>query len=77
MKHANVLIITQTKFDDTFSTIQSLMKIFIEPFKLDRNGNEVKRSAILLYGVSGKLLIKHIFLADIKGLCKELTFRKF
>lgn len=48
MKHANVLIITETKFDDTFSTTQSLMKSFIEPFKLDRNWNEVKRSAIFL-----------------------------
>ena len=76
MKHANILIITEQKFDDTFSTTKSLMKSFIEPFKLDRNGNRGEGISYILDGVPEKLLVKHIFLVDIQGLCKELSFRK-
>ena len=52
------------------------MKSFIEPFKLDRNGNGGEGISYILDGVPGKLLVKHIFLVDIQGLCKELSFRK-
>ena len=35
MKHIDVLVITETKLDDSFSTSHFLMKDFAEPFRLD------------------------------------------
>ena len=39
MKHTDVLVITETKLDDSFPTSQLLRKGFPEPFRLDRNRN--------------------------------------
>ena len=39
MKHIVVLVVTETKLDDSFPTSQFLVKGFAEPFRLDRNRN--------------------------------------
>ena len=39
IKHIVVLVITETKLDDSFPNSQFLMKGFAEPFSLDRNRN--------------------------------------
>ena len=39
MKYIDVLVITETKLDNSFPTLQFLVKGFAEPFRLDRNRN--------------------------------------
>ena len=76
MKHADVLVITETKLDDSFPTSQFLMKYFAETFRLDRNRNG---GGVMIYirdGIPSRLLSKHVFPSDIEGLYIELNFRK-
>ena len=40
MKYNDVLVITETKVDDLFPSLQILMKGFEEPFQLDRDRNK-------------------------------------
>ena len=42
MKYIDVLVITETKLDNSFPTLQFLVKGFAEPFRLDRNKMEVE-----------------------------------
>ena len=46
IKHTDVLVITETKLDDSFPNSQFLMKGFSEPFSLDRNRNG---SGVMIY----------------------------
>ena len=46
IKHIVVLVITETKLDDSFPNSQFLMKGFSEPFSLDRNRNG---SGVMIY----------------------------
>ena len=39
MKYIDVLVITETELDNSFPTLQFLVKGFAEPFRLDRNRN--------------------------------------
>ena len=39
LKFADILVITETKLEDTFPTSQFLVDGFSEPFRLDRNKN--------------------------------------
>ena len=69
IKHIDaLLVITETKLDDdSFSTLQFLMKGFVEPFILDRNRN---RCGVMIYirdNIPRKLLLKHVFQSDIEG----------
>ena len=76
IKHIDVLVITETKLDDSFPTSQFLMKGFAEPFRLDRNRNG---GGVMIYirdDIPSRLLLKHVFPSDIEGLYIELNFRK-
>ena len=75
IKHIDVLVITETKLDDSFP-LQFLMKGFAEPFRLDRNRNG---GGVMIYirdDIPSRLLLKHVFPSDIEGLYIELNFRK-
>ena len=37
MQHIDILVLTETKLDDTFPTAQFLVKGFSEPYRLNRN----------------------------------------
>ena len=37
MQHIDILVLTETKLDDTFPTAQFLVNGFSEPYRLDRN----------------------------------------
>ena len=37
MQHIDILVLTETKLDDTFPTEQYLVNGFSEPYRLDRN----------------------------------------
>ena len=76
IKHIDVLVITETKLDDSFPTSQFLMKGFAEPFRLDRNRNGGGVMIYIRNDIPSRLLSKHVFPSDIKGLYIELNFRK-
>ena len=77
MKHTDVLVIIETKLDDSFPTSQFLMKGFAETLRLDRNRN---RGGVMIYIgddiPSRLLLLKDVFPGDIESLYVELNFRK-
>ena len=39
MQHIAILVLTETKLEDTFPTVQFLMNGFSEPYRCDRNRN--------------------------------------
>ena len=76
MEHIDVLVVKETKLDDSFPTSQFLMKGFAEPFRLDRNRN---KGGVMIYigdDIPSRVLLKHVFPSDIEGLYIELNFRK-
>ena len=75
IKHIDVLVITETKLDDSFPTLQFLMKGFVEPFRLDRNRNGVGVMIFIRDDIPSRLLLKHDFPSDIEALYIELNFR--
>ena len=76
IKHIDVLVVTETKIDDSFPTLQFLMKGFAEPFRLDRNRNGASEMIYIRDNIPSRLLSKHVFPSDIEGLYIELNFRK-
>ena len=76
MKHIDVFVITETKIDNSFSTLQFLVKVFKEPFRLDRNRNEGEVIIYIREDIPSRLLLKQVFPSDIEGLFIELNFRK-
>ena len=77
MQHIDILVLTETKLDDTFPTAQFLVNGFSEPYRRDRNR---KGGGVMVYireDISrSKLLDKHVFPFDMEGLFVELNFRK-
>ena len=76
MQHIHILVLTETKLDDTFPTAQILVTGFSEPYRLDRNRNGV---GVIIYScedIPKKRPDKHVFPYNIEGLFDELNFRK-
>ena len=76
LKYVDVLVLTETKLDDSFPKAQFLVDGFSEPYRYDRNR---KGGGIMIYireNIPSKLLEKHNFSDDIEGLFVELNFRK-
>ena len=76
LKYVDILILTETKLDDSFPTSQFMVDGFSKPYRQDRNRNG---GGIMIYirdDIPSKLLTKHVFPDDIKGLFVELNFRK-
>ena len=72
----DVLVLTETKLDDSFLKAQFLVDGFSELYRYDRNR---KGGGIMIYireNFPSKLLEKHNFSGDIEGLFVELNFRK-
>ena len=76
LKYVDVLVLTETRFDDSLSKAQFLVDGFSEPYRYDRNK---KGGGIMIYirkNIPSKLLEKHNFSDDIEGLFVEFNFRK-
>ena len=74
--HVDILVLTETKLDEMFTTSSFLIDGFSSPFWLDWNR---KGGSILIYvrsDIPSNLLTKHTFLNDIKGLFAVINFRK-
>ena len=72
----DVMVITETKIDDSFPISQFCIDGFRKPFRLDRNNFG---GGILVYvreDIPCKELKKHNFSNDIEGIFLELSFRK-
>ena len=74
--NVDILIISESKLDESHPTNQLLIEGFAEPFRNDRN---IYGGGILIYvrsDIPCKLLTKHEFPEDIEGLFIEINLRK-
>ena len=76
LKYVDVLIITETKLDDTFPSAQFIIEGFSEPFRRDRNRNGGGVMIYVRHDIPCRLLTKHKFASDMEILFLELNFRK-
>ena len=61
MKYIDILVLTETKLDDTFPTAQFLVKGFSEPCRLDRNKNGGGVMIYIYEEIPNKLLVNMFF----------------
>ena len=76
LKYVDVVVITETKLDDTFLTSQFLITGFSVPHRLERNRNGIGIMIFIRDDIPSRMLTKHVFPDDIEGLYIELNFRK-
>ena len=76
MQHIDILVLTETKFDNTLPTAQFLVNGFSEPYRLDRKRNRGRVMIYIREDIPSKRLVKHVFLYNMEGLFVELNFRK-
>ena len=72
----DILIITETKLDNTFPVSQFHIDGYSKPYRLDRNRNG---GGIIIYvreDIPNRMLTKHNFPDNIEGLFIELKLRK-
>ena len=72
----DILIITETKLDDTFPVSQFHIDGFSKPYWLGRNRNG---GGVIIYvreDIHSKILTKHVLLTNIEALFIELNFIK-
>ena len=75
-ENIDILIVTETKIDDSFPMPQFFIKGYSEPYRLDRNKHG---GGIMIYvreDIPSKILKKHIFPNNIEGLFVEINLRK-
>ena len=73
----DVLVVIETKLDDSFPTAQFYIDGYSAPYRLDRNRHG---GGILIYvreDISSKQLVKHNFKDDIEGIFLELNLNKY
>ena len=76
MGNIDVLVITETKLDDSFPAANFMLDGFSKPYRRDRNANG---GGVLIYvrdDIPSKELKDHNFPDDIEGVFVELNFRK-
>lgn len=72
----DILVVIETKLDDTFETANFILDGFSEPFRRDRDSHG---GGVLIYvrnDIPSKELGDHTFPSDIEGIFVELNFRK-
>ena len=72
----DIMVISETKIDDSFPTSQFHMDGFRKPFRLDRNNFGGGLMIYVREDIPCNLLKKHSFPGDIEGIFLELNFRK-
>ena len=71
----DILIITETKLDDTFPLTDSY-RWFSTPYRLDRNRNGGGMIVNIRENIPSKIVTKYYFPKDFETLFIELNFRK-
>ena len=72
----DILIITETKLDETYPISQFHIDGYSMPYRLDRNRNG---GGVIIYvreDIPSKILRKHFFPNDIEEIFVEISFRK-
>ena len=72
----DILVVTETKLDDSFPSTQFLIEGYSPPYRRDRNKYG---GGILIYireDIPSKVLLKHTFPSDIEGIFVEINLRK-
>ena len=72
----DVLIVTESKLDDSFPKAQYCIDGFSIPYRLDRNRNGGGLMIYVQDGIPSKMLTKQNLPEDIEAACIELNFRK-
>ena len=75
-KYIDIVLVTETKLDETFLDSLYLTNGFSKQYRFDRNK---KRGGIMIFirdTISSKIFEKHIFLNDVECIFVELNFRK-
>ena len=76
-KYVHLLVITETRLDDSLLTSKFLVIGFSVSCRLGRNRNGDGIMIFIRDDIPSRLLTKHVFPDDIEGLFLELNFRKF
>ena len=76
LKYDGVLVVTETRLDDTFLLSQFLVTGFSVPYRLDQNRNGSGLMIFIRDDIPSRVLTKHVFQDDIEGFLIELNFRK-
>ena len=76
-KYVHLLVITETRLDDSLLTSKFLVIEFSVSCRLGRNRNGDGIMIFIRDDIPSRLLTKHVFPDDIEGLFLELNFRKF
>ena len=76
LKYTNILILIETKLDETFLISRFLMDGFYRPYKFDRNKHGGGVMVYIRDTIPSKILEKHSCPNDIECLFIELNFRK-
>ena len=72
----DILIITKTKLDGTFSLSEFHIEGFSTPYRLDRNGNGCGIIIYIRQDTLSKIVTKNCFPKDIEALFIKVNFRK-
>ena len=74
--NVDILVIIETKIDDTFPTSQFLIEGYSKPYRLDRNRYAGGILIFIRDDIPSKLLSRHNFSHDIEGIFVEINLRK-
>ena len=72
----DILIITETKLDDTYPTSQFYIDGYSMPYRLEGNRNDGGVIIHVSEDIPSKVLRKNLFPNDIEGIFVEINFRK-
>ena len=76
LKYINILVVTETKLDETFLGSLFLTDGFFKPYRLDRNKIGCGIMIFIHNTISSKILEKHIFAIDVESISVELNLKK-
>ena len=72
----DILVLVETKLDDTFPESQFFINGFSKPYRIDRNRNGGGVMIYVRQDIPSKRLSKHNLPSDIECLCVEINLRK-
>ena len=76
LKYIDILVVTETRLDETFLESLFLMDGFSRPYRLDRNKNGGGIIIFICNPILSKILEKKIFPNDAESIFVEFHFKK-
>ena len=75
LKYVDILVVTETKLDETFLNANFRVEGFSDPYRLDKSDRGGGVMVFVKDTIASKLLTKHIFPEDIEAVFIKLNFR--